>query len=262
MSRIPLHRSHAARYLRLMQGVAVLLLAGSILALVRVDLPAPARPESESPGIQNWTVEVSDKGEPAAVFVDPDAIAIRFGAITEEADPGQGGEDLAADEPASGFGDIRYLGAVIEPDRRVALLAVDGRQRMLAEGRQFESTRGTFTLEQVSEDLVLIGIDGMTQRVRKANKAADATIGQLAAVTTPAGNANDDANRRIDPKRLDRTDPQYLADLERRREEARRRREEYTSGRTVSPVTPDEQPSRPREPSAAERMGGESPDRD
>jgi hypothetical protein len=55
-------------------------------------------------------------------------------------------------EPAHTGPEIRFLGVVEEPERLVALLSIDGKQRMLAEGRSAGSVR----MVEVSREQVIV----------------------------------------------------------------------------------------------------------
>ncbi len=96
--------------------------------------------------------------------------------------------------PASSGPEIRYLGPIEEPDRMVALLSIDGRQRMLAQNR----TSGNVRLVEVTRDHVIVEI-GRERRTIPLAERTGPSVAWVApgagggAVTMPGGGASNAA---------------------------------------------------------------------
>ena len=159
----------AARMVRRTQlaGLVVALGAAGLWAVdvpgLGSNLPAPdsVNQPSTNPTLANQPEANSgstlDAGSAYAISQNLDVAARR------QPKPEQGpiarGPEITP-EPTPSGPDIRYLGLIEEPTRRVALLAIDGRQRMLAEGRK----SGDITLTSVEAEQIRVSI-GREQRV-------------------------------------------------------------------------------------------------
>lgn len=130
---------------------------------VRPQLPAAAEPRSGAvepaapPGSGVITamaerLELARKGRPAAATTP---------ATTPTAGASNGGMNW------------RYLGSIIEPTRKLALLSINGSQRVLAEGRSIDqadpSGRGTYRarLLEVRPDLIVVDDNGRRIEIPK-----------------------------------------------------------------------------------------------
>ncbi|MEO0482535.1 MAG: hypothetical protein AAF138_02845 [Planctomycetota bacterium] len=101
--------------------------------------------------------------------------------------------------------EIRYLGSIVEPGRRVALLTIDDRQRFLHEGR----ASGDVQLLEVGADFVRLDIGGVERRLDRASRSADVVTEISASGAAPGGidrnagrpsSAADAARRRLNPR--------------------------------------------------------------
>ncbi|MCC6228890.1 MAG: hypothetical protein IT432_06670 [Phycisphaerales bacterium] len=137
---------------------------------------------------------VSNKPKPAAHSVDPSEVSTpdQIGAV-----------------------EVRYLGAVLEPTRKVALLRVGEKQRMIAQGHAVSLADGG-TLEVVSVDADgCIVRDGQGERrIEKSPRTASA----VTTITDGAGNAA--GVPAIPPPSDGSAEGQGADDMQRRRIEA------------------------------------------
>lgn len=78
---------------------------------------------------------------------------------------------------------IRYLGSIIGPERRLAIVSIDGRQRILAESAE----AGGYTLNRVEEDHIVVS------RAREAPMEISKSPSDGNLVTKIAAPTNDDA---------------------------------------------------------------------
>lgn len=159
----------AARMVRRTQ-LAGLVVALGAAGLWAVDVPGlgsnlPA-PDSVQPPIAGPTPSNQPEANSGAALDAGSAYAISQNldvAARRQPKPEQGPIARGPEptpEPTPSGPDIRYLGLIEEPSRRVALLAIDGRQRMLAEGRK----SGDITLTSVEAEQIRVSI-GREQRV-------------------------------------------------------------------------------------------------
>src|SRR5690242_2349777 len=128
-----IHRSSARRMARGWQGAALIvaLAAGALWAfeLPGISVPAQGQPP-EAPVVEPVKAE-----EPAVQPVDADAVsgtAERLELARKPATnrtPPPGSEPVPP--PAAAGVAWRYLGAIMEPTRKVALISINGAQRML-----------------------------------------------------------------------------------------------------------------------------------
>jgi len=227
-------RAQARRNTHLAQGAALLLTAGAV-AVVMLGVPLLNKPEGEIANIEQVLAEraaersrtelmVASEDEPDAKrSVDLAAVARRLSILSDEPQEEPVASETPLDngesESVAGKIELKYLGSIVEPNRRLALISVNGRQRIVPAG-----SAATFTTDDgekvgvkvisVASDEVEIERDGVRQRINKADRIAQAVTVVPAAgpQVTPPG-----------------TDPSPQAseesEIERRRREAQERRQ-------------------------------------
>jgi len=79
--------------------------------------------------------------------------------------------------------EIRYLGSIVEPGRRVALLNINGRQRFMREGH----TTDDIELVEVGADFALLNIGGVERRLDRASRSANVVTEIGASAAGPTG---------------------------------------------------------------------------
>ncbi|MBL8760383.1 MAG: hypothetical protein JNL50_03690 [Phycisphaerae bacterium] len=120
---------------------------------------------------------VESGGERARVAHDLSAAATRLSLVSNKpkaaAPPPEPGEVPNAD--VGGAVEVKYLGAVLEATRKVALLRVGERQRMVAEGTTISlSDGGTLEVVSVDGEGVVIRDGQGERRVEKSARTASA----------------------------------------------------------------------------------------
>jgi hypothetical protein len=130
------------------------------------------QPPAQIAGVPQQTQEGPES--PSEPVFDPGGYAGEVGpalsapfAWAEVEDDNEGGSD--GEEPiAEQTGDqpLRYLGSIIGPDRRLAILSIDGRQRILAQGAGAEGVQ----LVRVEDDRVIVRRNGGIESVGKAER--------------------------------------------------------------------------------------------
>ena len=258
MGRVLLHRDRAKLWLRVTQVAAVVLLAGSVTALMRVDLRPPTLPEpgderpgglgglgGDGPGTDGVQTPPAGQDEPLAAGIDIEGIAYRLNLTVVRA-PDAGGVEEPRDEPPPEVAEVdgwSFLGSIIEPTRRMALVKVNGVQRILAEGRTIQVNGEDVTLVRVGAGAIVIEDATGRKRITRASRTGSV----LSERTEPEGASKGSGVKTAGsgPRTIP-TDPderaRYLAD---RRDEARKRREAQRLG--ARPIT-SEQEARPISP--------------
>ena len=164
-------------------------IGGGVLALAALVSRLPGTDDRPaSPGPIKWpeikasVATTDDKRE----LHDMNAAATRLALVSNKpkpaAHPSEPSEESTPDQAVSV--DVKYLGAVLEPTRKIALLRVGEKQRMVAAGKTISLADGG-TLEVVSIDSegVLVRDGQGERRIEKAARTASA-------VTTITDGAN------------------------------------------------------------------------
>lgn len=231
----PVTRTHARRNTLIAQG-ASLLLAGGALGVAVLGLPLLSEPpakiatvdevmaqrQAEHDRMQN-VLPAEDETE-SAQAVDLLAVAQRLSVLGDppQAVPSKGNPTTPEPEEIAETTktELKYLGNIVEPNRRLALLSLNGVQRIVPMGGTTTITTpdgGKITLRviAVSNEEVIIERGEGRERITKADRMAQAvTMVQSAGVApgvppTPTA----DANARSEE-----------SEIERRRREAEERR--------------------------------------
>lgn len=183
---------HAARRLTIaMTGVAGLGLLGAGALGVGGEGRLPAPPETNvGPGPDLTPEEEADNAPEiqnprnfALNVADSFAVAYDWSAEPEQTETPARTEGTPPEDAVASAGQVRYLGSIIGPDRRLAIISIDGKQRIIAEGGQGEGV----SLVRVQEDEITISDRDGTRRVSKAPPGSDlATVLATSAVAKPA----------------------------------------------------------------------------
>ena len=122
--------------------------------------PQPVAPETEEP---------EDLGVSPDVYAEQVGLALSSAYEWEEPAPE---EDLGSGTPGepiverTGDQPVRYLGSIIGPDRRLAILSIDGHQRILAQGAGADGVQ----LVRVEDDRVIVRRAGGVETISKAEQ--------------------------------------------------------------------------------------------
>lgn len=224
MTAVVIHRDKALKLARVAQaGCAVLLLAA--IAIAGMGLPGMGEPEpraAELPLSQAEDAQPITITPPVSEGVDFSGIAQRLASIDNapkaavEAPPT---EEPTGEQPvAAADSPIKFLGAIIEPTRRVALLTINGRQRAIVAGQKVrlgtDESAGEMLLVAVEDHSVTIEDKGGRRTIQKTARSGSAitTVAEAAPPTPtadapsqpavdPAVRALRDAVRGMDPER-------------------------------------------------------------
>jgi hypothetical protein len=198
-----IHRKAARRLALVWQASAVVLALGAgVLWAVELPMVSGAAPVVPPP----VNVPVAPSAPPSPP-VDREAvlsIAERLEAARKpvaRASPPAPAAGVGQPPASSGLA-WRYLGAIIEPTRRLALLSINGSQRMLAQGRSIESRDASgrvtqrATLVEVREDAIVIDDGGRRIEIQKEDRVGPTVAwvppvpgGGAVAAGVPAGQA-------------------------------------------------------------------------
>lgn len=192
-----LNQSRARRYARRAQGAFLVVGTCALAAAVWGSRPRPV-PEVEPLGTAVETPagpEKHDDHQP--VSADAYGIAKRLNSI---ANPPKSENYVAPVDPDEGKvvtqsdQSIRFLGLLIEPNRRLALLKIGDRQRLLVAGESVplggEQT-GTLRVVEVADTHVIVETGGVQKRIEKsiAQGPAVTYLTGVAPSPTPTGRA-------------------------------------------------------------------------
>jgi hypothetical protein len=191
MATIRVTRSEAARYTRMAQTGSVVLLVGAVAAYPL--LPVGGRVAVAPPVIEE---EEPDAAADAAPAID-------FAAVTEamsiwdvkkaEPETAAGPQDEVPDAVATGDeADVRYLGAIKEPGRLVAIVSADGGQHLVAPGAQLAGS--DMKVMEVTADEIVVS-DG---RGRRSIPLAAKTSAVLGTTSTGSSGMLADPNGQIE----------------------------------------------------------------
>ncbi len=163
--------SRARRYTLIWRGAAVgvgVFAAGlwavqSPLTSPDVGIPPPATTEPAGPG-------GNAESEAASSAPDRQAIADaagRFEVVFGRTPKVEGSEPPPVAPTIAALAGWKYLGSIVEPRRRVAIVSVNGKQAVLAEGRQYEGV----TVVEVKPDALVVNDGSKNTELSKQEKA-------------------------------------------------------------------------------------------
>lgn len=192
-----LHRSAARRWTRLAQALVLVLIVGAV-AMAGVGMPELAPPKAldldairqeANRALAEDTHETDGTGQAAdEPQLDVEFLASQLAMIHNAPQPAEvpvepdDPVDLNNPETAPGStGSIALVGSVISPTRRVAVLRVDGRQMMIAQG----STRDGIEVLEVGDGFVRLSRDGVPERLDQSPRKS----GQLTTLTSPGADS-------------------------------------------------------------------------
>lgn len=191
---------HSARVVTTVsQGVALLLAAGAVAAIVipgsTSDPLVALRTDSS---VETPTIVQTDAGAPAfrdfASIGDMLSMYDKPVAAEPAKTPTQPTQTARPAEPP-----LRYLGPVTMPGRTSAILALDGEQRILRPGGMIRDYR----VEAVTDEYVEVSRNGRVTRVARI-RPGDVQISMLSAIPGGVGTA---LNAGVDPRRGRTIDP-------------------------------------------------------
>lgn len=193
MSGRSLSQREASNARRFAQVAAI---AGATLAVAALFLrlpgtgEKPADPEPiEWPEIKHSPEAQSDKRQTHDMNASATRLALVSNKPKTASHPPDGGSEISTPDQ-TGTIEVKYLGAVLEATRKIALLRVGDRQRMVAEGKTISLADGG-TLEVVSVDAEGCVIrDGQGERrIEKSARTASAVTIITDAANSPASGA-------------------------------------------------------------------------
>lgn len=205
MAGIRLHRSEARRYTAMAQAGAGILLAGAFGAYALLPVSGKVEPPPE----RAPTAGVGDR-EQAGPAMDFEVTALGLKhwdakpATTEH--PTNPDSTPPAPNPPTADAEWRYLGAIVEPTRLVAIVEADGGQHLMNAG----STLGALKVVEVRADAIVVS-DGGAQRTIELTERSGAVIGAAGGGSSAgfSGGLQDgemDADM-VDPRVMDRRNP-------------------------------------------------------
>ncbi|MCC6677957.1 MAG: hypothetical protein IT436_12505 [Phycisphaerales bacterium] len=194
MSAVILHRDKALQFARIAQaGCAVLLVAA--IAIAAVGLPGAGGSSHHAADLPPSLAETAKPitiTPPVSEGVDFSGIAQRLASIDNAPKPATEtptDTEITAGEPApAAEAPIKFLGSIIEPNRRVALLSVNGRQRAVVAGQKLklgaDASAGELLLVAVDDNAVTIEDKGGRRTIQKTARSGSAIT--TVAATAPA----------------------------------------------------------------------------
>ncbi|MCW5776287.1 MAG: hypothetical protein KIS87_07615 [Phycisphaeraceae bacterium] len=215
----------------------VLVLTTAVVALGVPGLePSRVEPPTPQPIAPQ---ERSEQTAATAPRIDAQAVSYMLGSVKNRPEPPAvvqaGHQEPTESAPPPTSGGVRFLGGIIEPGRAVALLSIDGVQRMVPVGREF---RGYRVLRVEADHVVLsAGADDIV--IDKADRQGSV----VSAVTPRARTAGPGPGAAAVMSQPGAEDPAALRAraAERAREEFARRRGDFERHRTDRAEQPEEQ---------------------
>lgn len=250
----PLTRGHARRN-KLLAQLAALVLAGGAIGVASLGVPMPGAGGGEVASVEQVMAERRAERERLAIAVPVDdtpapARAVDLAAVAERmsmlndmpADSsgvvvtqGPGAEDL---NPAADKTELKYLGSIVEPNRRLALISLNGIQRIVPMGgtASFSTPDGakvSLRVVGVTNDEMVIERDGVRERLSKADRVSQAVtlVQNVGPQSTAAPNA---AQQPTDESEIDR----WRREAEERRLRIIDRQRESNGGRERPELDP------------------------
>ncbi len=262
MSQAPT-RAHAKRNTLFAQGAAVVLAAVAVAVFIfgipgveppNVEVQTVAELLAQRQAEQDRLDQVDQvEDEHSARQVDLEAVAERLAflhqvAVADTDSPSDPDEPEQLNTDGSEKVELKYLGHIAEPTRQLALISVNGRQRIVPLGQvaTFTPEGGdTVTLKVVglSASEVLIERNSVRERIYKAPRMSSA-VTQVAAPPPEAPGSNRPGDRlgsrpgNPGASLSSPQDPQEESDLDRRRREAQERRQRMIDRRNNAPNEP------------------------
>lgn len=190
MSGRSLTQKEASKAKRVAQIAAI---GGGVLALAALFLRLPGTGDKPaSPGPINWP-DIKPPADPQAgkqhESHDLNAAATRLSLISNRPKPvaPANPEAVETSNPdQTGSVEVRYLGAVLEPTRKIALLRVGEKQRMVAAGKTISlADGGTLEVLSIDSEGVLVRDGQGERRIEKAARTASV----VTTITDGANNA-------------------------------------------------------------------------
>jgi hypothetical protein len=180
MNQVPLSRTRAEGRARAAQltcaamclcAIAVIAFAlptiTSVPALADVRPPAPTLP----------TVPSGEASQPEKLIVNAGGISDRFMQFsnrpvqaTPPQDPQDSGEEEPTDTPPAPEAP-RFVGVIREPGRMLAMVRIDGKQRIMAEGE----TVSNLKLVRVEPTSIIVEVDGVEKQLEKQARTGGVT---------------------------------------------------------------------------------------
>jgi hypothetical protein len=150
-------------------ALVVALAAGALWAFELPGVSAPA--QGDKPAVEPPPAVTSE--QPALRPPDSDTVAGTAERLELARVPIVKPEAPAGEAPAPVAAGIawRYLGSIIEPTRKVALVSINGAQRMLAEGRTIEQEGHTFKVVEVHPDSIVVEDNGQRLVLQKETRS-------------------------------------------------------------------------------------------
>ncbi|MFO0834467.1 MAG: hypothetical protein U0638_05810 [Phycisphaerales bacterium] len=179
MSGRSLTQKEASKARRVAQIAAI---GGGVLALAALFLRLPGTGDKPaSPGPIKWP-EIKPPADPQAgkqhESHDLNAAATRLSLISNRPKPVVNTNPEAvenANPEQAGSVEVKYLGAVLEPTRKIALLRVGEKQRMVAAGKTISlADGGTLEVVSIESEGVLVRDGQGERRIEKAARTASA----------------------------------------------------------------------------------------
>lgn len=220
MSGRSLTQREAGKARRIAQIAAV---GGGAIALAALFLRLPGTGDKPAtPDPIKWpeiTKPVEAQGEKHESH-DMNAAATRLSLVSNKpkpaAQPPDGGAEVSVPDQA-GSAEVKYLGAVLEPTRKIALLRVGQRQRMVAESKTISLADGG-TLEVVSVDA-----EGCVVRDGQGERRIEKSPRTASSVTTISDNTGVPAAMPVPNPDAEASGVPSPEDMQRRRNEAEAR---------------------------------------
>lgn len=164
-----IHRSSAQRLARgWYAGALVVALAGG--ALWALEVPGISAPADAEPPTVEPPAPLSQE-QPVAQPPDADAVMGTAERLELARVPSNKPTPTPSETPtpppvAAGIA-WKYLGSIIEPTRKIALVSINGAQRMLAEGRTIQQDGHTFKVVEVQPDSLVVEDNGQRLVLQK-----------------------------------------------------------------------------------------------
>lgn len=178
---VPLHQRMASTYAKRAQiGFVTLGVGATALAAYSLRTPAPVETPSltlpaPAPGKQG-PGKLARAGTIDAAAVDKRMHQLANYPTAPET-PTTGPEETPPELPAATEESVKFLGALVEPTRRVALLKINDRQRLLGPGE----SEGDVSVVRVTDDHVDIMLKGSTSQTLTKQARSGPTVNQVAA---------------------------------------------------------------------------------
>ncbi len=201
MAGFRLHRSEARRYTAMAQVGAGVLLAGAFAAYALLPVPGKVEPlPVKDPGLG------SGEREQVGPAMDFEATALALKNWDAKPAPSEHPDNPDSTPtqpiPPTAEAEWKYLGAIVEPTRLVAIVEADGGQHLMTVG----STLGELKVLEVRADAIVVA-DGNSKRTIDLMERSGAVIGMAGAGGSPAVSLEGEPDGEMDP---DMADPRMM----------------------------------------------------